>query len=122
MKSKAENKPESASPFGKRYDLEFRKEAVGLLEAGRSAAQLSRELGVSTWTLGVWKKQYGLGAAAAGTVGQSPKGGCEGSSEALAFAAEVARLRSELHTVTRQREILKKALSILGQDTPHSTI
>ena len=120
MKSKAESKPETGSPFGKRYDQEFQKEAVRLLESGRSASQLSREIGVSTWSLGIWKKRHGVGAAAAGAVGRSPKGDCEGSSDAVALTAEVARLRSELYTVTRQREILKKALSILGQDALHS--
>jgi transposase-like protein len=59
---------------GKCYDEEFQKEAVRLLEAGRPAAQLARELGVSTWSLGQWKKRHGAGRAASAPVGRSPKG------------------------------------------------
>jgi hypothetical protein len=34
---------------------------------------------------------------------------------------ENARLRRELETVSQQRDILKKALGILGQEPPNST-
>jgi transposase-like protein len=33
------------------------------------------------------------------------------------MAEELAALRSQLHTMTRQRDILKKALGILGQES-----
>jgi hypothetical protein len=36
----------------------------------------------------------------------------------VALAAELAQVRAELYTITRQRDILKKALSILGQESP----
>jgi transposase len=43
-----------------RYDKEFKRNAVELLESGeRSAVQLGRELGVSDCSLGKWKRQYG---------------------------------------------------------------
>ncbi len=121
MKPKAEIKTESVSPSSKRYDEEFQREAVRLLEAGRSVTQLSRELGVSTWSLCMWKKRHGVGAAGTGPVGRSPKGDSEGGANTVALAAELARVRAQLHAVTRQREILNKALSILGQDTGLST-
>jgi len=105
----------NAGSSGRRFDDEFRREAVALLEQGRSATQLARELGVSTWSLCQWKKRYGVRAAAPGRSGSSaPKGSSAGE---VALADEVVRLRAELHAVSRQRDILKKALTIMGQDS-----
>ncbi len=43
---------------GVRFDAEFKQEAVRLLlTSGRTATQLSRELGVSSWRLGKWKQE-----------------------------------------------------------------
>jgi predicted AAA+ superfamily ATPase len=47
------------------YDEQFKRDAVALLEGGRKAAQLARDLGVSPWNLRDWKKLYGTEAAAA---------------------------------------------------------
>jgi transposase-like protein len=33
------------------YDEQFKRDAVALLEGGRKAAQLARDLGVSSWNL-----------------------------------------------------------------------
>jgi transposase-like protein len=42
------------------YDEEFKRNAVELLErGGRSAVQLSPELGNSDCSLGKWKRKYG---------------------------------------------------------------
>jgi transposase len=99
---------------GRRFDEEFRREAVALLERGRSATQVARELGVSTWSLCQWKKRYGAqGATARGRSGATAVKGTAGD---LAATDEVLRLRAELHAVSRQRDILKKALTIMGQD------
>lgn len=112
---------ESRTPY-KQYDEEFRREAVALLEAGRSATQLARELGISAWSLSQWKKRYGTGAAAAAAPGRSPQSPRAGEASPVALADEVVRLRAELQAVSRQRDILKKALSILGQDSLRSSI
>jgi transposase-like protein len=100
---------------GKRFDEEFRREAVALLERGRSATQLARELGVSTWSLCQWKKRYGTQGA--GAQGRSGSTAVKGTAGDLAPTDEVLRLRAELHAVSRQRDILKKALTIMGQDS-----
>lgn len=109
-----------SSPQAKRFSTEFQQEAVRILEAGRSATQLSRELGVSTWSLGRWRKRHGMGGAGAGPLGRSPKGARAGDTDAVALADEVSQLRAELHAITRQRDILKKALAILGQESLHA--
>lgn len=78
---------------------------------------MARELGVSTWSLGRWKKRYGVGGAAAAPRGRSPQGAGAGGAHAVTLAEEVAGLRAELRTITRQRDILKKALAIFGQES-----
>ena len=91
------------------YDEEFKRNAVELLErGGRSAVQLGRELGISDCSLGKWKRKYGQQARAAlkGTEAEQSR---------------IVELERELATVTRQRDILKKALAILGQEPNDST-
>src|SRR5215204_2457943 len=89
---------------GRRFDEEFRREAVALLERGRSATQLARELGVSTWSLCQWKKRYCTqGAAGEGRAGSTS---IKGSTGDRAATDEVLRLRGELHAVSLQRDIV----------------
>ena len=84
-----------------------------MLKSGeRSVQQLSQELGVSVWSLKRWSKEFWIG-------GQAGSGASTLSEPASAL--EMARLRRELEFVTRQREILKKALGILGQDPWNSS-
>lgn len=45
---------EENSPFGRRYDREFKENAVALVRAGRTVASVARDLGVTTWSLGRW--------------------------------------------------------------------
>ena len=91
------------------YDEEFKRNAVELLESGeRSAVQLGRELGVSDCSLGKWKRQYGRQGQASG-------------SRLRAEQSRIAELERELAAVSRQRDILKKALAILGQEPSDST-
>jgi transposase-like protein len=47
------------------YDEPFKRDTVALLESGRKAAQLARDLGISAWNLRDWKRLYGSGAAVA---------------------------------------------------------
>jgi transposase len=104
------NEEQARSPLRRRrfYDEEFKRNAVELLERGeRSAVQLSRELGISDCSLGKWKRQYGRqGAASPGTEAEPSR---------------IRELERELAMVTRQRDILKKALAILGQEPPSFT-
>jgi transposase-like protein len=63
-------------------------------------------LGISEWSLSRWCQQYAHPAPAAAAA--DPR-------------AEVARLRRELEGVSRQRDILKKALALLGQEPWNAT-
>jgi transposase len=103
------------SKFGRRYDEAFKRQTVELMQTQhRSRRQLSRELGISEWSLSRWCQQYANPAAAA-----APPGGS--GPPAADPLAEVARLRRELEVVSRQRDILKKALAILGQEPWNAT-
>lgn len=101
---------------GQRYDEAFKLDAVRLCQEGtRAKAQIARDLGVSQVSLAAWVAQYG----AVGGV-ESPRSVAtranEGPLSAVAALAEVGRLRAELEYMTRQRDILKKAMSIMGQE------
>jgi transposase len=79
-----------------RYTLEFKQEAVRLVESGQSQAAAARSLGVVEQTLGNWVKAHRAG---------SLKGA---SSRPLVTAEqmEISRLRAELARVTMERDIL----------------
>ena len=82
-----------------------------MLKSGeRSAQQLSQELGDSVWSLKRWSKEFPIGEGPGAFRASEP-----------ASALEIARLRRELEFITRQRDILKKALGILGQDPWNSS-
>ena len=99
----------SPSRRRRHYDEEFKRNAVELLESGeRSAVQLSQELGISDCSLGKWKRQYG-------------QQGHEALSSPEASQSRIVELERELAAVTRQRDILKKALAILDQEPNNST-
>ena len=89
---------------GHRYDAEFKRNAVALVESGRTIAQVAGDLGVTGWTLREWIKRQG-----SGTLSQ-PKTLDQETPE----QRENRRLRQELDYLRRQRDILKKALAIVS--------
>lgn len=93
----------------KRYDEEFKRSAVELIvHSGRPLSQVARELGVSEYSLHLWRKRY---------LGQMPAAQVEGKPmSAEEMAKEIRRQHKEIEYLKRQREILKKAMSILGED------
>ena len=104
-----QDQQKSPSRRRRRYDEEFKRNAVELLEQGeRSAVQLSQELGVSDCALGKWKRQYGR-------QGHAAVNGLK------AAQSRIEELEREVAAVSRQRDILKKALAILGQEPNNST-
>lgn len=105
----------------RRYDEQFKRDAVALVESGRKASQLARELGISPWNLRDWKERYGTGAAAVRQPARSAGLANEGSPSAVAAAVELADLRRELEATRRQRDILKKALAIVAQEDASAT-
>ena len=94
---------------GRRYDREFKENAVALVRGGRTVSQVARDLGVSQWSVGRW--------------GQVAHGGhAQGEPKTLAAETEeqreLRRLRQENDYRREQRDILKKALGILSAEMP----
>jgi len=104
----------------RRYDEQFKRDAVALIEGGRPLSQLARELGVSHWNLRDWKRLYGVrGSAESRGARSAPANG--GAAGIVELTATVADLRRELEAVARQRDILKKALAIVAQENPSAS-
>jgi transposase len=81
------------------YTLEFKQEAVRLVEASQTMAAVSRSVGVVEQTLGNWIKLHRAGALK----------GASGKQQASAEQMEFSRLRAGLARVTMERDILGKA-------------
>lgn len=87
-----------------RYTLEFKQEAVRLVEGGQSQAAVARTLGLAGQTLFNWVKA-------------SRQGRLHGadSKPVSAEQMEIARLRAELARVKMERDILGKATAYFAK-------
>ena len=82
-----------------RYTLEFKQEAVRLVESGQSIAAAARTLGLVEQTLFSWVKAQRQGTLK----------GADSPTAVSALQIENARLRAELARVKMERDILGKA-------------
>lgn len=89
-----------------RYTLEFKQEAVRLVQTGQSMAAVSRSLGLVEQTLFNWVKA-------------SREGRLTGvdSKPVSAEQMEISRLRAELARVKMERDILKKATAYFAKES-----
>lgn len=104
---------ENIQKVRRRYDRQFKEDAVALVRSGRSQSQVARDLGISAGVLSEWVQKAAAGHAL---------------SESKALGAlspdqrELQRLRQEVDYLRQQRDILKKALGILSVEVPaHAT-
>lgn len=81
----------------RRYTPEFRRQMIELVRAGRKPAELAREFGVTSWSIGQWSRQ------AARDAGKGDGGLTTQERE------ELVRLRRENRKLKEEREILSKA-------------
>ncbi len=88
-----------------RYTLEFKQEAVRLVELGQTMAAAARSLGVVEQTLGNWIKLHRAGTLK----------GAGGKQQVSAEQMEISRLRAELARVTMERDILGKATAFFAK-------
>ncbi len=96
----------------KKYDEKFKRRAVELyLKSNKSLKQVARELGVSDGSLRKWRKDLLEDPA-------DRQGGSHTLSNPEEMAREIRRLNRENAYLRRQRDILKKAASLLAED-PH---
>lgn len=85
------------------YTLEYKQEAVRLVESGQSIAAAARSLGVVEQTLYNWVK--------AELEGRLKGAGSKVSAEQM----EISRLRAELARVKMERDILGKATAYFAK-------
>ncbi|MCX6975698.1 MAG: transposase [Verrucomicrobia bacterium] len=52
---------ERQSRYGRRYDREFKGNAVALVEGGREIKEVDRDFGISHWSLKNWWKRAKVG-------------------------------------------------------------
>ena len=83
------------------YTLEFKQEAVRLVQGGQRQSEVGALLGVSGQTLHNWMK-----AAAAGRLSES-----QGVKAVSAEQMGISRLKAELARTRMERDILKKSES-----------
>ena len=89
----------------KAYTLEFKQEAVRLVESGQRVSEAARTVGVIEQTLANWVR-----AQRAGKLRGSGR-----STELSAEQMEIRRLRAELARVTMERDILGKATAFFAK-------
>ena len=89
------------------FSEEFKRNAVQRAEAGgHSFAQISRELGIHSSLLQVWRKKYASATA-----------GAEKPASSESIEAELRRLRRENASLKEDREILKKAAAFFAKES-----
>lgn len=88
------------------FTPQFKKDAVALVQAGRSLTEVAHDLGIARSLLARWREQLGRHTADA----------FPGTGRLLPAAEEVRRLRQQLRDVTEERDILKKALAYFADD------
>jgi transposase len=89
----------------KSYTLEYKQEAVRLVESGQRVSDAARSLGIVEQTLSNWVKAH-----RAGKLRGSPS-----STHLTAEQMEIRRLRAELARVTMERDILGKATAFFAK-------
>lgn len=88
----------------RKYDENFKVEVVSMVANGQPASQVAQRLGISESLIYKWKKQ---------TSNEVTKG--ERKESVAEVLEENARLQKELRRTEMERDILKKAISIVGQ-------
>ena len=92
----------------RRYDKEFKLNALNLYKKGQKASEVCRNLGIPEPTFYYWKEHY-----------KEEKGNSfRGSGKPKASNEEIVRLKKELENTKLERDILKKAVAIFSKQKP----
>lgn len=86
----------------RKFNKEFMESAVRLVEGGKSAAQVARELGLPEWQVQTWVRNYRKRKDT--TVGD------------VNLLEENKRLKKELARLQEEAEILKKAAAFFARN------
>jgi len=92
----------------RRYPPEFRRKVLDRLRAGRSVAEVARDLEVSTQTIYNWRDQEMIDS------GLKPGVTSSDQAELVAARRRIAELEAELAATKRAAALLKEAVSPKG--------
>ena len=96
-----------AATSRKKYDAEFKRNAVGLArEPGNSASSVERDLGLYQGAIGHWKVE----------LTRKGERAFPATRQLSPAEEEVRRLRKENERLKRERDILKKAAAYFSMD------
>jgi transposase len=91
------------------FTKEFKEQAVLLTEtSGKKVSEIASDLGIRENMLWRWKKELR-------ETGSHSFPGQGNRQQGTELEEEVRKLKKELHTVTMERDILKKAVAIFSQ-------
>jgi transposase len=85
----------------RKYDAEFKREVIKMVEAGRSVPDVAQSLGIGRNLIYYWIKR-----AKAGPSGHDPQ---------ASYDFEKADLHKRIKELEQERDILKKALGIFSR-------
>ena len=88
------------------FTPQFKKDAVKLVQNGRSVSDVARSLGIARSLLQRWKEQ----------LQDAGEQAFPGKGKLAPEAQELRDLKERLHDVTEERDILKKALAYFADD------
>ena len=98
--------------YGQRYTQEFKDSAIQLaVNSEESNLQIAKDLGISSQTLYSWIQKYKESHNLQSTTSRGSSKNKESLEE------ENRRLRKELSSVKKDREILKKAAAYFAKET-----
>ena len=89
----------------RRYDKEFKLNALELYKGGKPGSEICRDLGIPEGTFWGWLEEYK----------NNGDESFRGSGKIKASNEETMRLQKELDIVKMERDILKKALAIFSK-------
>lgn len=86
------------------FTPEFKRDAIRLVNKGRTVTEVARDLGIARSLLQYWIRQQGTGSSPAAP------------SDARSDAERIRQLEKELRDAREERDILKKALAYFADD------
>lgn len=89
----------------RRYDKEFKMNAINLYRNGKIASAVCKDLGIPDATFHYWIKEYRV----------EKEESFRGSGKPKASNEELVQLRKELENTKLERDILKKAVAIFSK-------
>ena len=92
----------------RKYDADFKKEVLGMVQNGRSVPDISQSLGIGANLIHKWKSRSNLGASPSSKPVLS-------TLETISFL-EYEQLKAKVKQLEQERDILKKALGIFSRE------